>query len=252
MAKFRSALLAFLIVLLNCTLAAPVSAESITLSTSEREFSVTSYQLPGTSPRSAVVVLGGARGYESDAYRLLGEALNSKGIDMFLVHFVSSADVTAMESAGSSGGRIAYYGTRMKEWRETVKMTVSEIAGHSRYRQGKIGVLGVSLGAMPVLAETANSSTIAASVAVDGGFPATFKTAIRSMPPFLAVWGSNDRVFSVATGRAIHEKARSLGGPSEIVVYRGQGHGFFLEKGNVNAEKARHTIATFFARYLKS
>lgn len=250
MVNLRSAFLALVFVTLNCLHAAPVNAGNFVLSTSERQFSITSYTSQVNGTRSAVVVLGGARGYEATAYARLGSALNAAGIDMFLVHFISSGDIAAMERAGSANERIAFYRKRMGEWRETVRSTISAIKSQPIYRQGKIGVLGISLGAMPVLAETANSSSIAASVAVDGGFPASFKTPVRSIPPFLAVWGSNDRVFSLATGNAIHAKAESLGGPVEILVYRGEGHAFFLEAGNENAVKARNAIAAFFARYL--
>lgn len=247
----RAILMELSILIASCFLAASSHAATLRLSTSEREFRVTTFQSPGSAPRAAVVVLSGAKGYGAGAYSRLTSSLNAAGIDVFLVHFISDADVVAMESAGSARARIAYYGRRMREWRETVRVTIDAIGRQPIYDRSKIGALGISLGAMPVMAETANSSTIHATAAVDGGFPANFQTRVHSMPPFLAIWGSNDQVFSLSTGTSIHHMARSLGGPSEIMVYRGEGHAFFLEDNNVNAGRARDSIVQFFSKFLR-
>lgn len=180
----RAILMELSILIASCFLAASSHAATLRLSTSEREFRVTTFQSPGSAPRAAVVVLSGAKGYGAGAYSRLTSSLNAAGIDVFLVHFISDADVVAMESAGSARARIAYYGRRMREWRETVRVTIDAIGRQPIYDRSKIGALGISLGAMPVMAETANSSTIHATAAVDGGFPANFQTRVHSMPPF--------------------------------------------------------------------
>jgi dienelactone hydrolase len=251
--SFRNAAIALGLYCLlgGCSTALGAQSVTLKLATTQREFLVTGFQNSGTASRPAVLVLSGAKGYDSAAYSLLATDLNASGMDVFLIHYISNADALTMESAGSPRARIAYYAKRMPDWIETIRMTIGAIRRLPMYQSG-IGVLGVSLGAMPVTVVSANSSEIDASTIVDGSFPANFQSRVRSLPPLLMVWGSDDRVFPLSTGTKLRDLARSLGGPAELRAYSGEGHAFFLEPNNASAADARRRIVGFFSAELNA
>ncbi len=224
-------------------------ADAITLSTSERQFLVTSYMIPGSGPRPAVLALSGSRGYGAKAYERLANALNSSGIDAFFIHFLSDEDIEAIEKAGSTSSRKAYYARRWDDWIASVSATASEIKKRSLYR-GKVGLLGVSLGAAVATASASNSTDIAALVAVDGSFPESRFDRVKSLPPLLAIWGAADRVFSPAVGKRLRDFARSLGGDAELEIYERAPHAFFLDYENEQALRALARVRDFFVERL--
>jgi dienelactone hydrolase len=235
----------------GCSTALGAQSVTLRLATIQREFLVTGFQNSGAASRPAVLVLSGAKGYDSTVYSLLATDLNASGIDVFLIHYISNADALAMESAGSARARIAYYAKRMPDWIETIRVTMGAIRRLPVY-QSKIGVLGVSLGAMPVTVVSSNSSEIDASTIVDGSFPADFQSRVRLLPPLLMIWGSDDRVFPLSAGTKLRDLARSLGGAAELRAYSGEGHAFFLEPNNASATDARQRIVGFFSSELNA
>jgi dienelactone hydrolase len=251
--SFRNAVIALGLYCLLSGCSSALGAQSVTLrlATAQREFLVTGFQNSGTASRPAVLVLSGAKGYGSTAYSLLATDLNSSGIDVFLIHYISNADALTIKSASSPSVRIAYYAKRMPDWIETIRVTMGAIRRLPMY-QSRIGVLGVSLGAMPVTVVSANSSEIDASTIVDGSFPADFQSRVRSLPPLLVIWGSNDRVFPLSAGTRLRDLARSVGAPAELRAYSGEGHAFFLEPNNASAADARPRIVDFFASKLNA
>lgn len=251
--SFRSAAVALCLYCLlgGCSTAWGGQSVTLKLATTQREFLVTGFQNSGTASRPAVLVLSGAKGYGAAAYSLLATDLNASGIDVFLIHYISDADALTIESAGSARARIAYYAKRMPDWIETIRVTMGAIRRLPMY-QSRIGVLGVSLGAMPVTVVSANSAEIDASIIVDGSFPANFQPRVRSLPPLLVIWGSDDRVFPLSAGTKLRDLARSLGGPAELRAYGGEGHAFFLEPNNANAADARQRIVSFFSSKLNA
>jgi dienelactone hydrolase len=250
--SFRSALFAAFItsILGGVPAASNAQTGTLQLATPERKFLVSTFQIAGTASRPAALMMSGAKGYQADAYLRLAAALNACGIDVFLIHYISDSDVAAMASAGSARARIAYYAQRMADWSATIRSTIDEIRRQPRY-QSKIGLLGISLGAMPATMVGANNPDIAAAAIVDGSFPANFQSRVRSIPPLMLIWGSEDRVFPQSTGTKLADLARALGGSAELLVYRGEGHGFFLENGNANATNAHAKIVDFFATHLE-
>jgi dienelactone hydrolase len=235
----------------GCSTALGAQSVTLRLATTQREFLVTGFQSSGTASRPAVLVLSGAKGYDSAAYSLLATDLNASGIDVFLIRYISNADALTIESAGSAGARTAYYAKRMPDWIETIRVTIGAIRRLPMY-QSRIGVLGVSLGAMPVASVSANSSDIDASAIVDGSFPANFQQRVRSLPPLLMIWGGDDRVFPLSAGTKLRDLARSLGAAAELRAYGGEGHAFFLEPNNASAADARQRIVGFFSSKLNA
>ncbi len=138
----------------------------------------------------------------------------------------------------------------MPDWVETARVTIATLRNQPRY-QSKIGILGISLGSMPATSASANNRKISASAIVDGGFPANFNTTLNWMPPLLMVWGGDDRVFSLGSATALKNRIHLLGGPVELQVFPDEGHAFFLEDRNPDADQAKREIVKYFSRYLR-
>jgi dienelactone hydrolase len=252
MAYFRGVLIKA-IVIITCISATSVSnAQSVTLkfSTPQRLFAVSAYQLPGAASRPAVLIMSGAKGYKAAEYSRLAASLNSSGIDALLIDYLSDADFAAIENADSASARITYYSQRMAEWSATIRCVLSEVRKQPRY-QSKIGLLGISLGAMPTTTVSVNNPNVAAMALVDGGFPANFPTHIDSVPPLILVWGGEDHVFPPSTAKILSNLARRLGSSAELLIYNGEGHAFFLQDGNASATNANAKIVNFFATQLR-
>lgn len=249
---FRNAIAAIAVSILSAgiPLVAAAASTTMTLSTAQQKFTVEVSSSPGTSSRPVVVILSGAKGYKAAAYHRLSEDLNSAGIDVALIHYLSEQDESVIANATSGKARIAYYSRRMPDWIDAVGLTVTAIRTEPKY-QSKVGILGISLGSMPATAATANNRGISASVIIDGGLPAGFATNLHWMPPLLMVWGADDLVFPQSSAIALKDRIGLLGGSVELQIFPKQKHGFFLEDQNKYADKARIDVVNFFSRHLK-
>lgn len=118
----------------------------------------------------------------------------------------------------------------------------------NRGHNGKVGVLGISLGAQIASAASVGRAEIDALVLVDGGFPNGYSQPVRSLPPLLLIWGSVDRTFPLSIGRELQRTAQQLGGPVILDVYEGGAHDFFLRSGTRNAGAAHQSAARLVAR----
>lgn len=246
--RLRAALLSLVIACVPT--AAMAGKVELHLKTAQRDFVVDAFRASTTTDQPAVLILSGSKGYWSDAYAHLAADLNAAGIDAYLIHYLADADVTKIERAGSASARAAYYRDHMADWIETIRATRIAISHQSGHRP-KIGLVGISLGAMPVAIASANSSDISATTIVDGDFPKDFTTPVRSMPPLLLIWGEDDRVFPLATGSKLERQEHSLGGTAELVSFPGEGHGFFLAENNAHAVQAHRELIDFFLQRLK-
>ena len=198
--------------------------------------------------RPAVVILSGSRGFTSPVYDELGQHFGAAGLDTYLVHVLSPADLGAIASAGNARARIDYYEERLSDWTTAVRGVVSYLNSQPRYA-GKVGVLGISLGAQIAATASANRTDIGALVLVDGAFPNGYSQPVRSLPPLHLVWGGADRIFSVSTGRELRQVAQDLGGSASLDVYEGGAHDFFLKSGR-QATSAHQGVSNFFASQL--
>lgn len=115
---------------------------------------------------------------------------------------------------------------------------------------GKVGVLGISLGAQTASAAMAGRADIDALVLVDCGFPNGYSRPVRSLPPLLLIWGSADQTFPLSIGRELQRTAQRLGGPATLDVYEGGAHDFSLRSGTRNAGAAHQSAAEFLASQL--
>jgi dienelactone hydrolase len=203
------------------------------------------------APLPTVVVLSGSKGFASPAYEEIGQTFLSAGLQACLVHFLSSADLSAIASAGSSETRERYYAKRQSEWISSIQDVVTYLNVRP-HQVGKVGVLGISLGAEMAAAVSANSKRIGALVIVDGDFPDGYSQPVRSLPPLHLIWGSADRTFPLSAGLKLQEMARHLGDTAKLDVYKGAPHDFFLRPKTMQAQAAHLDAANFLRSQLSS
>jgi dienelactone hydrolase len=196
-----------------------------------------------------VLILSGSKGFGSPAYDEIGKTFLGSGLQPCLVHFLSPADLTAIDSAGSSEARERYYAKRQSEWIASVKAVISYFNARADH-VGKVGMLGISLGAEMALAVSANSTDLGALVIVDGNFPDGYSQKVTSLPPLYLIWGSEDHTFPLTMGRGLQEMARHLGGHVKLDVYQGGSHGFFVQQESLLAEAAHLSAARYLASQL--
>lgn len=199
-------------------------------------------------PRPAVVILSGSKGFGSSAYAGIETALDRVGLDVVELHVLTTADMDIVAKAGGARNRIAYYATRMPRWIEVVRAAVDQLNSDPRHT-GRVGLLGISLGAHIAAAAAADREDIRALALVDGGTPDGYGRSPRRLPPLSLVWGGADRVFPVATARKLLAAAQSLQGQATLRVYEG-GHDFFLQAASPEARSAWRDVAAFFASRL--
>lgn len=197
----------------------------------------------------AVVILSGSKGFGAPVYGEIGQTFRAAGMNAYLVHVLSAADLDAITTAGSAGARIAYYAQRLPHWISAVQGVVAHLEGQSRHG-GKVGVLGISLGAQIAAAASVGRGDIDALVLVDGGFPNGYSQPVRSLPPLHLIWGSADQTFPLPVGRKLQRMAQKLGGPVTLDVYEGGAHDFFLRSGTRNSGAAHQRAADFLGSYL--
>ncbi len=197
----------------------------------------------------AAIILSGSKGFGAPVYDEIGQTFRAAGMNAYLVHVLSAADLDAIATAGSARARIAYYAQRLPDWISAVQGVAAHLEGQPRHG-GKVGVLGISLGAQIASAASVGRGNIDALVLVDGGFPSGYSQPVRSLPPLHLIWGSADQTFPVSIGRELQRTAQQRGGPVDLNVYEGGGHDFFLRSGTRNASSAHQSAADFMRLHL--
>lgn len=225
------------------------SRQQFTLPTASGGILVESFGICANATCPAVLILSGSKGFGASAYREIGQTFRAAGLNAYLVHVLSAADLNAIATAVTARARIAYYAQRLPYWASAVQGVVAHLEGQSRHG-GKVGVLGISLGAQIASAASVGRSDVDALVLVDGGFPNGYSQSVRSFPPMHLIWGSADQTFPLSIGRELQQMAQQLGGPVSLDVYEGGGHDFFLKSGTRNAGAAHQSAAEFLAAHL--
>ncbi|QKK31744.1 dienelactone hydrolase family protein [Rhizobium indicum] len=197
----------------------------------------------------AVVILSGSKGFAAPVYDEIGQTIQAAGLNAYLVHVLAAADLDAIATANGARARITYYAQRLPDWISAVQGVAAYLEAQPRHG-GKVGLLGISLGAQIASAAAAERSGIDALVLVDGGFPNDHSPPVHSLPPLLLIWGSADRTFPVSIGRELQRMAQRLGRPTTLDVYEGGAHDFFLRSGTRNAGAAHQSAADFLASHL--
>ncbi len=192
-------------------------------------------------PRPAVVILSGSKGFASPAYDGIARQFSGAGIDVYLAHLLTADDLHQINSLQGAKQRINYYEERRKDWIGSTIKLLTALGNRPEY-QGRIGVLGISLGAESAALAISSGAPADAVVLVDGAPSRT--TPSTKTPPFKLIWGSHDTVFPLTTGQRVVQEVNKAGGRATLNIFQG-GHDFFL-KDTKQASEAYKTAIQFF------
>jgi carboxymethylenebutenolidase len=170
-------------------------------------------------PGPAVIMLHGADGLHANAqYRSGAKGIAAAGFRVFLVHYL---DRTAERRAS-----FATVFQNFPLWMNTVRDALSFASNNPGVDSGRIGLVGISLGAALGLAVAGQDRRIKALVDYFGPVPQGALQHGSKLPPTLILHGGSDPVVPVANAHAIESLLIQQGSFVDIKVYPGQGHGF--------------------------
>lgn len=189
--------------------------------------------------RPAVLLLHGADGLTFEAgYRMAAQVVAASGFNVAFLHYLDR-----------TGERRVAYSTlrqRFPLWAETVRDGLSWVAGQPGADPGRLGIVGISLGAALGLHVAAGDGRVKALVDYFGPVPEGLADGGLRLPPTLILHGENDRVVPVSNARALARLLEASGTPHELQIYPGQGHSL---TGLAQLDAASRTAA-FLGRYL--
>jgi dienelactone hydrolase len=115
---------------------------------------------------------------------------------------------------------------------------------------GKVGLLGISLGAKTASAASTGHTDIDALVPVDGGVHNGYSQQVDMLPPLLLIWGIDDQTFPLFIAAEMERTAQRIGVPVSLDVYQGAAHDFFLRSGTNTTAAAHQSAASYLAGWL--
>ncbi|MBR0784983.1 dienelactone hydrolase family protein [Bradyrhizobium iriomotense] len=223
-------------------------SEQLGIASGSNSLPVSRYAAAAAGKRSAVIALHGSRGIElrPHAYERYADALSTKGIDAYFLHYLTPADTEVITSKTSTPqSRSAYYTTRFDGWADAVSATVTTILGRSD-SSGRIGLLGFSLGGYVAANTAARDERLAALAVLYGGMPEATIAKVRHLPPLIELHGEADRNVPISEGRQLVELGKSVGAESEFVPYPGKPHGFDFSDTDPMTSDAIDRVTRFF------
>jgi carboxymethylenebutenolidase len=228
-------------------------AEKLTVAASEGDVALTRYAAAGEGKRAGVVVLHGARGVELHprAYERYANALTAEGIDAYLIRYYSPTDDLALEKMTTSESRHAYQTGRFEVWAARVSSIVTAILKRPD-SNGRLGLLGFSLGGYVAAATAARDDRVAALAVLYGGMPDKIAPEVKHLPPLLELHGDADRNVPFARGEELVKLAKAAGGQAELIAYPGKGHAFDFSDSDPMATDAVDRVVRFFQARLKA
>ena len=219
--------------------AADISGKRMALPSKERQVTVSYFRAPGDTKRPAALLLHGAGGFHRRIaeYNHYASELANQGIDAYLLYYYSDQDERQMADGANVFER------RYEAW---AKM-VGELAGHLEAQKdsnGKVGLVGFSNGGILATGASTLDPKIHAAVIYYGTEPWPLAQPAKRFPPLLILHGDADRVIPVNAGIHLEILAKSVDAKAELVIYRGEGHGFGADLKNKNgADGLKRTLA---------
>ena len=126
MSRFPAAL--SLLALLATAWSSPSSAaRQILIPTQDDSILVETFPGEAVMPRPAVIVLSGTKGFDAPVYDDMAQTFDKASLDVFLVHFLSPADLVAIGAADSANERIRYYAEQLPAWTAAVRAVASSL-----------------------------------------------------------------------------------------------------------------------------
>ncbi|MBN7808714.1 dienelactone hydrolase family protein [Agrobacterium rosae] len=217
--------------------------DTINVHTVISEFQVERFAKREEEGRPAVIVLSGSKGFGSPAYDKIGQTFMEAGLDVYLAHLLSPKDLNSIATAGDSKARIEYYDERRRTWNAELSQLVSML--RSQGYTGRIGVLGISLGAETAAIAVSQNVSADAVVLVDGVPAANQTLSSGKTTPFHLIWGSDDRVYPVSSAHRFIENMKNAGNDATISVFPGGEHDFFLKPDTPLARNAYNDVINF-------
>ena len=149
-----------------------------------------------------MIVLHGTRGFELKprAYERYAHGLSAKGIDAYLVRYLTDTDVSAFNTTREK--REAYETTRFDGWSKRVSNVATRILARSD-SSGRIGLLGFSLGGYVAAATAARDERVSALAVMYGGVPDAMASQVKHLPPLIELHGDADRNVPFAKGEEL-------------------------------------------------
>lgn len=187
----------------------------------------------------AVLLLHGADGLTyAEGYRLAARTISASGYHVAFPHYLDR----------THDRRVAY--SRLRQdfplWAAAVRDGVSWLASQPGVDAGKLGIVGVSLGAALAFEVAASDARVKAIVDYFGPLPEGLAARRPRLPPTLILHGASDPIVPVAQAHAIERLLKQQGTPYEIRIYPGQGHGL---TGTAQFDSAAQ-VTTFLGRHL--
>src|SRR5258708_26406939 len=141
----RGAVLAGLALFSVCYPARAGTPEKLGVDTDDGHVVLTRYAADRDGTRPSVLILHGTNGFElkPSTYERYANALAAKGIDAYLLRYLTDADETRFNTTRDR--REAYEAERFDSWAQKVSSVVTTILARS-YSSLRIGILDFSLG----------------------------------------------------------------------------------------------------------
>jgi dienelactone hydrolase len=220
----------------------PVTAQRNAFKSGGKNIAVETFQRSqgsGTSPRPAILMLHGADGLgHNTQYREAARHVAAAGYQVHLVHY--------LDRTGEKRASFSTLFQNFMPWMSTVQDALTFAANHPGADPGRLGIVGISLGAALGLAVSSTNPRVKALVNYFGPLPQGAIAATSRLPPTLVLHGSADPIVPVANAYAVEALLRQQNVPHEIKVYPGQGHGF---RGAAEEDATRRALA-FLQRHL--
>ena len=228
--------------------AAEITPQALTVDRSESRIAIKLFRALHDGKRPAVVILHTRQGLAqfSAVYDRYAQALATKNIDAVEMSYYDETDA-AMMASSDRAVRQSYFSDHLPVWSRRVHDVVSFMT-ERRESSGRIGLLGFSNGGFLAVASAATDTRINGLVVFYAGLPDL--TTSGRLPPLLALHGDADPVIPLSSGQELIERAKALGGPAELVVYPGAGHGFDFDISRADAKDAFERAVHFLAQNL--
>ena len=204
-----------------------------------KTISVEQFLPKSSKPAPIVIALHGSGGTPEGGAGQYGRALAGQGYIVLVAHY--------FDRTGHTWAAPHEIQPNFETWMETVRDAVS-YALTLPNNNGKVGLLGMSLGAYLALSVAVSDARVHAVVDFFGGLPDVLIPQVNHMPPVLILHGEADHTVPVAEAHKLKRLFDEKQLPYEIKTYPGAGHAFH---GADMMDAAQRTLS-FLDRYLQS
>jgi dienelactone hydrolase len=164
----------------------------------------------------AVLVLHGSGGMWNPMYHQYAQQFSRLGYTVFVLHYFARTATSWADDAAIE--------RHFSEWMQTISDALDFIARQSGVDDGRIAVVGFSLGAFLALAVASQHARVKAVIDFFGGLPQQLASACTRMPPVLILHGDADERVPVRWAYELESLLARCGTAYEMKIYPGAGH----------------------------